>query len=98
MDDWLSGAEDTKEATDMYNTANSEMRTAGMELTNWHSNEKKIIEKEVEIIVRWPSEDDVFLFDGVEVYEDVMVTKRVVPSILAKIFDPLGFIASKYYR
>ena len=28
-----------------------------------------------------------------EVSEDVIVTKRVVRSILARIFDPLGFIA-----
>ena len=66
-----------------------------------NTSHKEIFDKENEIDqdsvkvlgVRWSPETDEFQFDGTEVSEDIVVTKRVVLSVLARTFDPLGFIA-----
>jgi hypothetical protein len=100
MDDWLSGSSETSEAAEMYKEAKRIMAEAGMDLTKWNSNQKSILDKENELQepvkvlgVKWSTEKDLFQFDGIQIPEDLTVTKRMVLSTLARIFDPLGFIA-----
>ena len=40
----------------------------------------------------WEPEEDLFRFVGTELPSPVRCTKRVVLSLLARIFDPLGFV------
>ena len=42
--------------------------------------------------LKWNVESDCFLFQGVAIPDSLVVTKRVVLSLLARIFDPLGFL------
>ena len=43
--------------------------------------------------LNWNPVEDVFKFKPIELHSDVNVTKRVVLSVLAKIFDPIGYLS-----
>ena len=106
VDNWISGCDDHVQACDMTREARVIMNEAGMCLTQWGSNSTQVGElvirefhdKCVEdgslkvLGMQWLSSGDCFSFSGVVVPDDLCVTKRVVLSCIARLFDPLGFV------
>ena len=103
MDDFISGADTADEARALLTEAQSVMADAGMVLSKCTSNSPVVFDSAVSdsgdaesikvLGVRWiPSPDDVFTFVGVTIPDDVLPTKRVVLSCIARLFDPLGFL------
>ena len=106
MDDWLSGCDDHSEACDMLREANKVMNQAGMSLAKWGSNseevddllcrefqDKSVGSESFKVLgMRWLASQDCFSFDGLAVPGDLCVTKRVVLSLVSRLFDPLGFL------
>lgn len=106
VDDWLSGADSEAEVCDMFTEAKAVMAHAGMTLAKWKSNSKYIMEKmygdafesdEVQVEskvlgVKWNPDTDSFSFDGINLPSNLVITKRVVLSCIARIFDPVGFL------
>ena len=107
VDDWLSGADTDGEACDMMVEARDIMKQAGMSLTKWGSNSKFVCEKafvdfgdkcmETDCLkilgMKWNATLDCFTFDGVCVPSDLVITKRVMLSCIARLFDPIGFLS-----
>lgn len=107
VDDWLSGADSDEEACDMIVEATEVMDQASMGLAKWSSNsvavgellqrefQDKMTEGEVIRVlgIKWLAASDCFTFDGIEIPSGLCVTKRVVLSFIARLFDPLGFAA-----
>ena len=84
----------------MYMEAECVIGEAGMTLAKWNSNKRAIREyvseelgDSVKVLgVLWSPESDTFSFSGLELPSDLVVTKRLVLSVIARIFDPLGFL------
>lgn len=107
VDDWLSGCDDDSEGCDMLKEAVEIMHQAAMPLTKWGSNstkvgeflcrefkDKSVGEESIKVLgMRWLSSLDFFAFDGMDIPNAICVTKRVVLSVMSRLFDPLGFIA-----
>ena len=104
VDDWLSGADSKEKVAEMLQEASCIMAGAGMELAKCCSNSTDLFEKaqqasaanvtgNVKVLgVRWCRDDDTFSFAGDQLPEGVVPTKRLVLSVLARLFDPLGFV------
>ena len=107
MDDFLSGADIEEEALDLIVEAKRTMAKAGMDLTKWSSNSKKVADTILkEFDPRFavaestkvlglkgiPAEDN-FSFSALPVPADFTISKRTVLSYIARLFDPLGFLA-----
>lgn len=107
VDDWLSGADTVEEASKMLSEAQSILLDAGMILSRWHTNNDFLIkqhyqsfESEVDEVTKllgmyWNSSEDMFSFKGLNLGDkyDLLCTKRNVLSLIARLFDPLGFIS-----
>ncbi|XP_043195478.1 uncharacterized protein LOC122366890 [Amphibalanus amphitrite] len=106
VDDLLSGADSEDDALALYSEAKEVLAQAGMELTKLSSNSSVVLDKAAALSssddaaeshhvlgVEWKPGDDVFSFNGVCVPEEVRVTKRVILSFIARLFDPLGFLS-----
>ena len=101
VDDLLSGADTEIEAQELFVEAQKVMGKAGMVLAKWKSNHSSIVGETVSdsktdyvkiLGVSWDSERDVFTFNCVDIGRDLEVTKRNVLALLARVFDPLGFV------
>ena len=102
MDDWLSGCDQDKDAFDMFSEAQEIMEKAGMKLAKWASNCKDLSEQfkgETALSVshkvlglEWSMLTDMFSFEGLQVADDTCITKRTVLSLIARLFDPMGFL------
>ena len=103
VDDWLTGADSEEEAKRMFLEGKDILSQAGMTLSKCHSNSKLVLDgadasqySEVDKLkilgVRWDPASDVLRYDGVSIPPDVVPTKRVVLSFLARMFDPLGYL------
>ena len=102
MDDLLTGTDTEKKASVMFEEAQNIMKGAGMDLTKWGSNSDSISKLFGEsglksdslgvLGLKWDPHNDVFFFDGLNVSTDLCVTKRVVLSLISKLFDPLGLL------
>ena len=44
--------------------------------------------------IRWTPNTDMFSYEGITLPENVVATKRVVLSFIARLFDPIGFISA----
>ncbi|XP_043225627.1 uncharacterized protein LOC122383367 isoform X1 [Amphibalanus amphitrite] len=103
VDDLLSGANSESEASALLSEAQRVMRDAHMMLTKCRSNSPLLFDKaqgvfgeseHVKVLgVIWNPTDDLFAFQGVSLPDDIVPTKRVVLSFIARMFDPLGFIS-----
>ena len=104
VDDWLSGADTSEQATQMFTEAREIMAKAGMQLSKWSSNEYSLVhmihqssgehllsESGAILGMRWSPDSDSFSFAGFSVPVDVFPTKRFVLSCIARLYDPLGF-------
>ena len=106
MDDWLTGADSDAEGCDMIQEAGVIMKKAGMSLSKWSSSspvvaemlqhqfhDKYLTAESVKVLgMRWSAQLDSFSFDCVSIPDGLIVTKRVVLSFIARLFDPLGFV------
>ena len=101
VDDWLTGADSEEEVFEMFSEAQSVMAQAGMNLSKWNSNSKIVCDRvgnlgdstHTKILgVVWDPKMDRFSFEGVKLPLEVVPTKRVVLSFIARLFDPIGFL------
>ena len=42
---------------------------------------------------KWLANEDCFSFDGIHIPENLLITKRVILSLICRLFDPLGFVS-----
>ena len=103
VDDWLTGADTEAAAKQLFLDGKEILSRAGMTLSKCHSNSEVVLdgadasqyseEDRLKILgVRWDPTGDVLRYDGVHFSPDVVPTKRVLLSFLARMFDPLGFL------
>ena len=106
VDDWLTGADSVSEAKSMVDEASSVLSEAHMELAKWGSNAEEVFKsadyhlsdksesgENVKILgLYWNRTLDCFSYEGLEISEDIVLTKRMVLSFIARLFDPLGFV------
>jgi hypothetical protein len=96
VDDWLSGADGDVEAAQMVEEASEVMSKCSMNLTKWGSNKKVVLDEalinlsdksehlyNVKVLgLRWSPEEDCFLFEGLVLEQGLVITKRVMLSLL----------------
>ena len=100
-DDWLSGADTEAGVVAMLDEAQDVMGAAGMELAKCSSNSTVLCDKQSQVTadrvkvlgVTWCREDDSFSFTGEGLPADIVPTKRILLSLIAQVFDPLGLLA-----
>jgi hypothetical protein len=104
VDDWLSGADTPEQVMVMITEVRAVMAHAGMELVKWGSNAHSLLQMIDEATgdqtlpaagtilgIHWFPDTDTFgLHADINVPLDVMPTKRIVLSCIARFFDPLG--------
>ena len=102
MDDFLSGADTESGVRMMFSEAQCIMQEAGMTLTKWGSNSQSLhdmLGSDVSgaapmgvLGMKWNQTGDFFSFSGLTPPSDICITKRVVLSMISKLFDPLGLL------
>ena len=101
MDDWLSGSDSETQAQEMFLSANEIMAKACMSLAKWNTNSEAVSkmfvnktndETQKVLGMKWSPSGDCFSFSGLAVQKDVCLTKRLVLSLISRLFDPLGFL------
>ena len=106
VDDFLSGDDDDQGCCDLLQESAAIMDQGGFPLNKFGSNsgqvddvlcrefqDKLVVEGPQKVLgLKWSSAEDCFSFDGVVVPVDLCITKRVVLSVISRLFDPLGFL------
>ena len=107
VDDFITCADTKEEITELISQSKSIMEEAGMKLTKWTSSADIFAEasqKEFDfktesnsptkvLGLSWSPQNDCFTFDCGSILTDVFASKRNLLSIMARIFDPLGFFS-----
>lgn len=97
IDDWLGGADTEEEAWSLFPEAHQILLQAGIPLVNYVSHSALVFDRaqaksvalaDTELLrvlgMRWSCDSGAFLFDGIPVSENIVVTKRVVLSFTAR--------------
>lgn len=107
VDDWLTGADTEEEIIAMTKEAEQVMRLGSFPLAKWASScqavKKELSKcfdsyKEIECLkvlgISWVTDEDCFVFETIDIGipEITLFTKRIVLSLSARIFDPLGLL------
>ncbi|GFR59729.1 retrovirus-related Pol polyprotein from transposon 17.6 [Elysia marginata] len=107
VDDWLSGSDSQDEIVKMASEAENILGQGGFPLAKWGSNSTLVGDRVVRDLskdcsetlprlkilgISWSTSEDCFLFETFPVGEGIQFTKRLVLSMIAMIFDPLGFL------
>ena len=103
----LTGSETIQEAIGLCNELNHIVNTAGLELRKWASNDPRILsdknghnnepisiygDKDSKTLgLVWNPRNDELKY-SINIVDSHKVTKRIVLSIIAQIFDPLGLV------
>ena len=97
VEDLLTGEDNATAANILYREANQILEDASMPLAKWRSNIKEfkdsdILETKV-LGLFWDSKTDEFPYGGIKIHIAVVVTKCLILSCIARMFDPLGYIS-----
>ena len=106
VDDLLTGADTYEGVCELYQEARDILGEASMPLAKCVSNDQDVSKmlfqelgakqhasESVKILgLKWLVDSDCFSFDGLEIPTDLTVTKRVMLSFLARMYDPLGYL------
>ena len=106
VDDLLTGADDENEACELIRQINHTMDLASMSMVKWTSSAQEVTEvlhcefherlgaeQMLKVLgLRWVPGGDFFSFSGEFFRSDLCVTKRLILSLISRIFDPLGFL------
>ncbi|GFX18868.1 integrase catalytic domain-containing protein [Trichonephila clavipes] len=108
MDDIVSGAPDLETAQQLQSQLKDALQSCGMNLHKWSSNSPELLNSslssdvehsfstDIDLFVKtlgisWKPFEDCFVFK-VSVSVKHIYTKREVLSVIAKLYDPLGFL------
>ena len=107
VDDLITGNDDELQACKDLREAQTILGQAGMQLDKIGSNSKDISDLVIHefeskhsgatsckvLGLKWLSLDDCFTYDTFPISEGLVITKRIVLSAIARLFDPLGFLS-----
>ncbi|GFW85305.1 integrase catalytic domain-containing protein [Trichonephila clavipes] len=108
MDDIASGAADLETARQLQSQLRDTLKSCGMKLHKWTSNSPELLNSSLSLDVEhlfsvepdasvktlgisWKPFQDCFVFK-VSILSKPAYTKRHVPSVIARLYDPLGFL------
>ena len=106
VDDWLTGADTEQELMNLKTEATQILNKGGFPLAKWTSNSDMIREsvnksksfnehQEVPCTkilgISWITDEDSFSFETFQIERTVLFSKRRLLSLIARMFDPLGF-------
>ena len=100
VDDLLSGADDHDDLMALFGESSRMLSEAGMVLCKWKSNHTLFRDKLTDgqsghkvLGIGWSPDSDVFSFQGFDLPDGLVGTKRVVLSCVARLYDPLGLVS-----
>ncbi|XP_064650013.1 uncharacterized protein LOC135501700 [Lineus longissimus] len=106
VDDWITGADYEDETCELFRNGQKILKEGSLSLAKCNSNNEVIKDMfrhefdshsgtvSTKILgLKWLKTEDCFAFDGVDIPTQIVTTKRVVLSFIARLFDPFGFLS-----
>ncbi|XP_064653106.1 uncharacterized protein LOC135503461 [Lineus longissimus] len=104
VDDWITGADYEDETCELFRNGQKILKEGSLSLAKCNSNNEVIkymfihefdshsgtVSTKI-LGLKWLKTEDCFAFDGVDIPTQIVTTKRVVLSFIARLFDPFGF-------